>query len=134
MPEESYYPGSKTPKKQYPGGKARLHDIELPEPFRVYRVKGVLVDMFTIGQLAALLGRKAVSLRRWEAEGTIPLAPFTAPSDDPRGRRRLFSEAHVVGILKIAAEEGLLDDLTIKISETKFRPRVLELFKELAAA
>lgn len=131
---EANYPGSKQPVKQYPK-KDPPPPVELGEPFRQYRIRGrdksEIINMYTIGQLAAVLGRTPVTIRRWEREGVIPVAPFTAPSEHKEGVRRLYSEAHMLGIVNIAREEGLLDSLTKKVGGTKFKVRVKALFEEL---
>lgn len=126
-----YYPGSKREKKSYPG-KTRPSMPELGDPYKRVKYKNTVLDVFTIGQLATALGRKAVTLRKWETDGVIPLAPFELPGTDARGRRRLYSREHMEGILQIAIEEGVMDNLTVKIKETKFSERVLELFERLA--
>jgi hypothetical protein len=131
---EATYPGSKQPVKQYLKKEA-VPPVELGPPFRQYRIRGQdkarIVNMYTVGQLAEALGRKAVTIRRWENEGVIPVAPFTAPSEFKQGTRRLYSEAHVLGIIDIAREEGILDDLGKKVGRTNFRDKTRKLFEEL---
>lgn len=129
-----HYPGSKQPVKQYPAKLPRVIPSapeELGEPFRYYRVLDKVTGMYTVGQLARALGRKSVTIRRWETLGTIPVAPFIAPSEVKEGQRRLYSHAHVLGMIQIAEEEGVLQDLAKKITETKFQERVLALFEDL---
>ena len=129
-----YYPGSKTPKKQYPGTPAQLpaSPPEIGDPFRLVRYRGWVIEGYTLGQLARMLGRKPVTIRRWESEGVIPAAPFELPGagGDDRGKRRLYSREHMEGILEIATEEGVLST-TCKISETDFTTRIVALFEEL---
>lgn len=134
-----YYPGSKTPRKSYQE-KPSPPPPELGEPYGFYPVKGRkgVWPMYTLGQLAAALLRKPVTLRRWESQGIIPRAPYLVRgisnldgTRDKRGDRRLYGLAHIQGIVNIAAEEGLLDDLTKKIKETGFTEKVTALFREL---
>jgi hypothetical protein len=98
---------------------------------RTFTAGGKQVEVFSVGDLARNLGRKAVSIRRWEHEGIIPLAPFFTRGADPRGQRRYYSRAHVEGMVRIAREEGLLDGSWPVIASTAFSPRVHALFKEL---
>ena len=100
---------------------------------RCYQVKGVEIEFFTVGQLAQALGRQAVTIRKWEADGVIPKATFLAPNPnkDARAKRRLYSRAQAEGIVRIAAEEGLLGDSRREIRKTRFTERVVLLFEEL---
>lgn len=106
-------------------------------------VEGHKVDCYTIGELAKALGRQVVTVRKWEVEGRIPLAPIVDPGMDGRhGRRRYYTAAHIVGMVRIAAEEGILLDpfsprrgqRMSQISETKFTERVFVLFEDLLKA
>lgn len=127
-----YYPGSKTPKKQYPGKpKPPERPSEIGDPFRLVRYRNRVIEGYTLGQLARMLGRKPVTIRRWESEGVIPAAPFELPGADVRGKRRLYSREHMEGILEIATEEGVLGNTACKISETDFTKRLITLFEEL---
>jgi len=100
------------------------------KPLR-YKVGGVEKEFFTIGQLAEALNRKAVSIRRWEKEGIIPKPSFNKPSNDPRGRRRLYTREQVEGVVQIAKDEGIWDNTYAAIPK-RFTERVVLLFKELA--
>lgn len=126
------YPGSRQ-RKDAPRPEIRAKDnpFEGMKP-RTYTVKGVEVEFFTVGQLAAALGRKAVTIRKWEHDGIIPRATFQAPNPkkDDRARRRLYSRAQAEGIVQIAVEEGLMISAT-KVSRTRFTERVIDLFREL---
>lgn len=135
-----YYPGSKVPRKPLQPASPPVPPPELGEPYGFYPVKGRagVWPMYTLGQLATALLRKPVTLRRWESQGLIPRAPYLVHgvsnldgTRDKRGDRRLYGLAHVQGIVDIAQEEGLLDNLTKKVKETKFTEKVVALFKEL---
>jgi hypothetical protein len=101
---------------------------------RKYVVAGVSTEFFTVGNLASALGRQAVTIRKWEREGVIPKSTYQSPGrdDDPRGRRRLYTREQVEGIVKIAAEEGVLVSHQKPLSRTQFSSRVIDLFKRLA--
>lgn len=128
---EEYYPGSKT---------KRVVHIPVPDPEeplilgipRIYRVGGKDVEFFTLGQLAAALQRKPVTLRRWESDGVIPRPRFTTPGQDGdvRGFRRLYTRSQIEGIVSIAQEEGLMDNTNKGIRATKFTEKVVALFEE----
>jgi len=102
------------------------------KPFE-FLVGGVRTEFFSIGHLAKALGdRKPGTIRKWEQEGIIPKSPYTKPSDDPRGRRRMYTRVMVEGMVTIAKEEGVLfPHKGVKLSETQFSPRVLSLFQSL---
>jgi hypothetical protein len=101
------------------------------KPF-IFAVGGVEQEFFSIGHLAKALNRKPGTLRKWEENGIIPRTPYTKPSVDPRGRRRMYTRAMVEGIIKITKEEEVwLPDKGRRLSETRFQPRVLELFHSL---
>jgi hypothetical protein len=130
------YPGSRMQVKNYD----RIV-IEPPDygPFdkpRVFSVKGTEVEFFTTGILARMLNRESGTVRKWESEGVIPKATFIAPSDDKRGKRRLYTRKQIEGIRSIAHEEGVLEPGAggrwKSIRKTDFREKVYNLFTELA--
>lgn len=128
-----YYPGSRH-KIEVPGGQVdSLNTPRWDDNPKVYKVKGVDTEFFTIGQLGmALGGRKPVTIRKWETQGIIPKPTFRKPSEDPRGQRRLYSRAQVEGLVKIAEEEGVLMMHSKPIAKTNFTKRAIALFKELS--
>lgn len=131
---DEYYPGSKMKRE------VRLLDPE-PEPEiewpkgRILTISGYEVECFTTGQLALLLGeRKAVTIRKWEADGILPKSGYYVPGrdGDVRGRRRYYTRTQVEGVLDIARQEGVLYPSTrISISKTRFTERVTEYFLDL---
>lgn len=133
---QEFYPGTSRPIIRHPN---RNQDEQPRKPAaptwdrhpRVYNVGGQPREFFTVGNLAEALGRKSVTIRKWEREGVIPRATFQAPSDDPRGRRRLYSREQVEGIVRIAEEEGVLVSYGTPIKSTNFTARVIALFNEL---
>ena len=119
----------------YPGSKQRRAAVNRaepePSPFdgvtpKTFTVDGTVMEFFTIGQLAAALDRKPVTLRKWESAGILPAATFQAPNPkhDHRARRRLYSRAQAEGIVQIAREEGLIDDEPKRVGSTRFSERV----------
>lgn len=133
---DRYYPGSTQRIKRHTPeeGEQGWTDFVLQETVglpKIYTVNGKDVEFYTVGQLAQALGRKAVTIRKWENDGVIPVATFNAPSDDPRGRRRLYTKEQVVGMVQIAKEEGILTETWKPINKTDFSKRVKELFERL---
>ncbi len=102
---------------RYPGSRERRQTVaplaapvvdDVLGPGTIYVVDGRDVEFYMIGQLAAALGRKPGTLRKWEAEGILPPSGYLKPSNDPRGIRRLYSRAQVLGIIQIAKDTGVM--------------------------
>jgi hypothetical protein len=129
------YPGSSKPRVTPQAAPDRARDgVEWDAKPRIYTVAGKETEFFTVGQLARALGREAVTIRKWEREGVIPRAQFNAPSDDVRGRRRLYTRAQVEGIVRIALEEGVMGaNHQMALKSTRFTEKVIDLFKSLGA-
>jgi hypothetical protein len=138
---QEFYPGSSKPIIRHPNRPAfrsvtasrYVADEEWdknPKP-KTYKVNGKETQFFGVGNLAKALGRQPVTIRSWEREGVIPKATFQFPSEDPRGRRRLYTREQVEGMTKIASEEGLMDGSKAHINKTQFKPRVVQLFVQL---
>jgi hypothetical protein len=127
-----YYPGSSTKIN-----KQSVERVYVPSEDgwdshpRNYKLKGKDTDFFSLGDLAKALGRKPVTLRKWEAQGVIPKSTYQRPSEDPRGRRRLYTRPQIEGIVRIAREEGILKSHNKPIKNTAFTDKVVNLFKEL---
>lgn len=96
-------------------------------------VNGVERELFGIGALAAALNRSARTVRRWEADGTIPPCRFWVQHHDPRGRRRRYTRDWIEGLVVIAADEGLLDRKSTPIESTEFPRRAFALRQRLLA-
>lgn len=129
-----FFPGSTTPLnfQELRGVQENSMSDWDKKPF-IFSVRGIEMEFFSIGQLGKALGnRSSNTLRAWEREGIIPRSPYVKPSEDPRGRRRMYSRAMVEGLMKIAREEGILfPDKGKRISDTKFTDRAVDLFNEL---
>ncbi|MFD9947225.1 MerR family transcriptional regulator [Nonomuraea sp. NPDC059023] len=122
--------GSETPIPASWQRPAELDDpLEGKKP-RVYKVRGIDTDFFTVGQLADVLGRKAVTIRKWEREGILPHPQYRFTGKDTRGSRRLYTRAQVLEIRQIAQDEGILEPHSRPIKHTRFTERVLAMFRE----
>lgn len=135
----SYYPGSKQKPKTFETPSEPISvDIylEFLSSPRKATLFGKEINFYTVGELARALNRKPVTIRKWEADGVIPKATFIAPSSDKRGKRRLYTEDQIAGLVRIAKEEGLLEPNAHgawkAVGKTQFREKALKLFKELA--
>lgn len=131
---EEYYPGSKVKRKVYTPDDKEFHDamalpVSLENP-RIFTVRGKDVEFFTIGQVAMALNRTPSAIRKWEDNGIIPTAQYYTPSEDVRGKRRLWTKAQAEGMVRIAEEEGILEDTWKPISKTRFTERVIKLFED----
>ena len=93
---------------------------------------GQEIEFCTIGELARMLNRKPGTIRAWEAAGVIPSSGYVTASQDPHGRRRVYTRAQADGIARIAQEEGILvPGPLVHVSDTEFTTRVLGLFASL---
>jgi len=113
---DQYYPGSKRKRKPI---EAKKPEIELDfnwdaKPIKKTLPNGREIEMFTIGALAAALGRPIITIRAWIKEGYLPAAPYRLPSTkningkDHQGRR-LYSRAMVERVVEILRTAGLLE-------------------------
>lgn len=138
-----FYPGSnkqivRHPNRSTTPSPTKYSSLAIDESWdekpRVFVVNGVETEFFTVGMLARALGREAVTIRKWERLGVLPIATFQNPGkdNDPRGRRRLYTRAQVEGIVRIAAEEGMFTNRRKPFNQTQFAEKVLELFKQTA--
>jgi MerR HTH family regulatory protein len=132
-----FYPGSEMRVGERPTG-APAADWGTPV---VFNVRGIPTEFFTIGQVAAALGRSPVTLRAWERQNYFPGASFRSPAIDKKKARRLYTRAQLEAAVRIAHEEGLMDFTTGKdgqtwpkrnVTETKFVERLREAFRRLA--
>ena len=134
----------------YPGSKRRVRDYStaedaaavVPDPgvdlgpeVRDSRGRAVTVggqSTWLTGTLARMLNRQTKTLYDWLRKGIVKDTPYRMPGrSDPRGQRRLYTRAQITGLATIAYEEGVLYDLSRKLSETRFSERAWALFEEL---
>jgi len=99
----------------------------------IFHMNGKDVEFFSIGQLGKALGNRSPNtLRAWEREAILPKSPYIKPSSSPNGRRRMYTRGMVEGLVAIACQEGVLwPDKGIRLSDTKFSERAVELFKQI---
>ena len=128
----------------FPGSKQRIPtpDIKINKPKpendawdakpRVFNVRGVPTEFFGIGSLAKALNRESVTIRLWERQGIIPKAQFKTKDPNGLGGRRLYTREQIEGMVKIAGEEGILEETWRSVTQTKFKERVLALFHALS--
>ena len=112
---DKYYPGSKRERKPI---EVKKPEIELDtnwdsKPIKKTLPNGSDLEMFTIGALAAAVGRPVVSVRAWIKEGYLPQSPYRLPTTkDRNGKdhagRRLYSRAMVESLVEILGKAGLL--------------------------
>lgn len=113
---DEYYPGSKRRRKAV----VKKAPEVVPDaswdakPFIKTLPNGKDVEMFTIGALAAALGRPVITIRAWTNEGYLPSAPYRMPSTkDKNGKvhqgRRLYSRAMIESVVSILSKNRLLD-------------------------
>ena len=111
-----YYPGSKRKRKPEVKKEPEIN----PEfhwdskPYSKTLPNGKTVEMFTIGALAAALGRPIITIRTWIKEGYLPASPYRLPTkknikgEDHAGRR-LYSRAMVEKVVELFTSAGLLE-------------------------
>jgi hypothetical protein len=127
----------------YPGSRERRQTVPAPRPLAFedflgdglgegvwLPLRGEDVEFFTIGQLARAINRKAVTLRAWESAGVIPTSGYSTKADDPRGRRRLYTRAQCLGIIRLAKEHNIMEAGARRPLDA-FGQAVRELFSEL---
>ena len=112
---DDYYPGSKRKRKVKVEPKKEVEpDASWDARPRVTTLpSGKDIELFTIGALAAALGRPVITIRAWLKEGYLPAAPYRLPAKknvnggDHQGRR-LYSRAMVEKVVELFAKAGLL--------------------------
>ena len=127
---DQYYPGSRERRQTVPASRPLAVEEDLLGTGTIMRVRGERVEFFTIGQLAAALNRKAVTLRAWEAAGILPTSGYHTASKDPRGRRRLYTRDQCAGIIRLAKEHNIMEAGARRPLDA-FGQAVRELFTEL---
>jgi hypothetical protein len=84
---------------------------------KVMMLQGEPTDFYTIGALAAALGRKTVTVRSWEAKSILPLSRYRKPV--PRGTQlpdkapagqRLYTRPQIEVVVAAAKATGVLED------------------------
>jgi len=130
---EALYPGGRERTRDYDTDKQDVIDLSKMNlgPSQQVSLDGVMTECFTIGQLAAALNRKSVTIRKWEADGVLPEAMYRTWAKTPNGRYRLYTRAQVEGLVLIAYEEGILVSTWKPIKNTSFTARAFTLWEKL---
>lgn len=109
------YPGNTPPKNRDKQASQHKGDLNGARG-KIYRINGIDVELFTIGELARAIGRKPVTVRMWEREGWIPKPKYRTPA--PRGEqipsrptkgRRLYSRAQLEFLAKAVSSFSLAE-------------------------
>lgn len=128
-----FYPGSshRIPKPEPPEEKPSASQEWDSSP-RIYTVAGVDYEFFSIGDLAVALHKKSVTIRMWESAGYLPVAAdLRGPSLHVGKRHRIYTRPLIEGVVRIAAEEGILGKSRPRIKSTQFKEKLIKLFAEL---
>ncbi|MEU4534306.1 MerR family transcriptional regulator [Streptosporangium sp. NPDC023825] len=114
---------------------ARYDEARLAElTTKTYLVGGRKTELYTIGQLATMLGRSPVTLRAWERKGHIPPTPLRRNFEGTRGGRRLYTKAQVLGIVHAARITGVFLMYTAPRIPKEFREECDKYFTAPAKA
>lgn len=115
-----FYPGSKKKRQSKPAkeGKDSSEGGWDSKPYKKTLPNGKDIEMFTVGALAAALGRPFVSVRVWNKEGYLPPAPYRLPTKEnkngePHKGRRLYSRAMIEAAVALFEARGLLESRRI---------------------
>jgi hypothetical protein len=139
--QDEFYPGSKQKRRESLQMRhervveeRKLEKAEEPWDARPIKIpyQGVDYEMFHIGSLAKALGKDAVTIRAWMRKGWLPRNSFqTRPIPGTLGNagRKLWTRQQIEGIVRIAREEGLLDDKPPRMAQTHFTDRVRAAWK-----
>ena len=113
---DEYYPGSKKKRKAVVPKEPEVV-VSLTwdtNPTKHTLPNGKDVEMFTIGALAAALGRPIITIRSWIKEGYLPSAPYRLPvKKDINGKdhlgKRLYSRAMIEAVIELFRSAGILE-------------------------
>lgn len=101
---------------------------------KAYLVNGVRVEFHYIAALAGAVGRTPATIRLWERQGVIPVAPYFKRISDGTLRpfRRLYPRAWIEAAERIANEEGIISHRPQAWATSEFSIRLGEAWRELA--
>jgi hypothetical protein len=136
-----YVPGSKKKRREMsPAAEARK--VKAQEGWDSNPIKKVLngkdVEFFTINALAEALGKEVVTIRRWEAKGYIPKAPYRLRSKTLNGKKVGGSRVYTRDLIESAIQEfesrGLLGSARVEWNlHGSLTIRLTERWKQLVA-
>lgn len=134
---DTYYPGSRRKRREASDRPGVVHVSWDASPI-TKMLGGVETEFFTVGALAAALGKRPVTIRLWERKAYIPQSPYRLPSHTRPGGttftddtvmpgKRVFTRALIEAAVEEFDKRGLLgavrvewsqhDDLTIALVE-----------------
>lgn len=125
------YPGKRPPKNRKDSKPKSGSPLLELRPV-TYKIKGVVHEFYTIGQLARALNRRVVTIRTWESKGYIPTASYRTPApkqENPLGKkgpqgRRLYSRAQVEFLIN-AVDTYLGDNVRLASADwTAFKQHI----------
>jgi hypothetical protein len=95
-------------------------------------VKGERVEFFTVGDLAAALNRRPVTIRSWESKGWLPISGYRTRSpqsaqipDKATKGRRLYTRRQIEIVIEAAAASGVDGGNLRSVDWKKFKTLVL---------
>jgi len=113
---DEYYPGSKRKRKAVVVKEPTIKPDATwdSRPYKKPLPNGKELELFTIGALAAALGRPVITIRHWTKKGYLPVSPYRLPSTtnrkgDSHLGRRLYSRAMVEAVIELFEKAGVLD-------------------------
>lgn len=113
------YPGKKKPKNR-PLRADKV--LAADDPFRgvpkkTATIDGVKKDLYTVGAVARILGRRAQTIRKWESKGWIPAPTYRTSKasgaellNTDRKGYRLYSREQVEVLLTALEQNNLMGD------------------------
>lgn len=127
--QDEYYPGSKKKRRAVTGKVDPWGKV----PSVTLAYKGAPRTFYSIGVLAEFLNRLPPTVRKWERLGYIPESRYRSVGRGKHGKKRLYTREQIEGLVAIAKEEGLLDDVNTNrnVSSTHFPEKAKRLFEEL---
>lgn len=113
------YPGKKKPKNR-PLAKEQAYSIEDPfrgVPKKIATIGGEKKELYTVGSVARVLGRSAITIRKWERKGWIPAPTYRTSKasgaellNADRKGYRLYSREQVEVLLTALEQNNLMGD------------------------
>jgi hypothetical protein len=101
-----------------------------------YTIAGAAGEFHYVSALARALGRSSATIRQWERQGVIPVAPYfkRTAAGTLRPLRRLYPRAYIEAAVRIAGDEGLVGHRPQAWAACAFSDRLHEAWHELARA
>lgn len=112
---DNYYPNSKRKRKEKVVKPSETNPDSAwdAKPIKKDLPNGTEIELFSIGALAASLGRPLITIRTWIKKGYLPASPYRLPAkkdkngEDHQGNR-LYSRAMVETVVSLFDTAGLL--------------------------